>query len=151
MEKHCRCARVMNWDKTSPKRLAPHIFPIAEAESTSGKTSWGFTTRSVGGMIMTHGDDAGLCVPPAVAPIQVVVMVVRDDIDARERAAKIADSLASAGHRVKLDDRTGTSFGRRAAEWGAKRRSPANRYWTQGVSGWSRDPSFDATYATRWC
>jgi prolyl-tRNA synthetase len=84
------------------------------------QTSWGFTTRSIGGLIMTHGDDNGLCLPPAVAPTQVVVMVVRDDADTKQRASALTDELREAGHRVKLDDRTDTSFGRRAVDWELK-------------------------------
>ncbi len=46
-------------------------------------TSWGTSTRMVGGLIMAHGDDQGLVVPPALAPIQAVVLLVRDEDGAR--------------------------------------------------------------------
>lgn len=100
-------------------------FDTTYLSDTSGRehvwqTSWGFTTRSIGGLIMTHGDDNGLCLPPAVAPTQVVVMVVRDDADTKQRANTLTDELIQAGHRVKLDDRTDTSFGRRAVDWELK-------------------------------
>ena len=69
------------------------------------QTSWGVSTRIIGGIIMTHGDDSGLVLPPAVAPIQVVVIPVQQHkegvIDA---AKKLADTLKAAGIRVKLDD-----------------------------------------------
>jgi hypothetical protein len=60
------------------------------------QTSWGVSTRLVGALIMGHGDDAGLRVPPALAPIQVVVLVVRDEGGAGEKAAALAEQLRSA-------------------------------------------------------
>src|SRR3954454_23092862 len=84
------------------------------------QTSWGASTRLIGALIMTHGDDSGLRLPPALAPVQVVVLLVRNEEGAGERAAAIADDLRAAGHRVELDDRVDTSFGRRAVEWELK-------------------------------
>jgi prolyl-tRNA synthetase len=84
------------------------------------QTSWGTSTRMVGGLIMTHGDDNGLRVPPNVAPIQVVVMVVRDEPAVLEAAHRIVDELRELGVRVKLDDQVGQSFGRRAVQWEIK-------------------------------
>ena len=81
-------------------------------------TSWGSTTRMVGGLIMVHGDDAGLRIPPAVAPVQVVVLAVKDESTAAAR--RIADELSAAGLRVGLDDRTDQPFGRRAVNWELK-------------------------------
>ena len=83
-------------------------------------TSWGVTTRMVGGLIMAHGDDRGLRLPPAIAPVQVVVLVVRADEGVREKAAALADELRAAGVRVRLDDRVDTSYGRRATDWELK-------------------------------
>src|SRR3546814_8570813 len=51
-------------------------------------TSWGVSTRLVGGLIMTHGDDSGLVVPPAPAATQVVVLLVRDADGAGDAAAE---------------------------------------------------------------
>ncbi|NIK56876.1 proline--tRNA ligase [Kribbella shirazensis] len=81
-------------------------------------TSWGSTTRMVGGLIMVHGDDAGLRVPPAVAPTQVVVLAVKEEAIAAARG--IADELSAAGLRVTVDDRTDQPFGRRAVNWELK-------------------------------
>jgi prolyl-tRNA synthetase len=71
-------------------------------------TSWGVTTRLVGAIIMTHGDDSGLVLPPAVAPYQVVIVPIGRE-NWREtvlpRALEIKDQLAGAGVRVTLDDR----------------------------------------------
>jgi prolyl-tRNA synthetase len=79
-------------------------------------TSWGTTTRMIGGMIMVHGDDNGLRVPPRLAPIQAYVMVVKDGDGVTEAAAKLRDALRDAGIRVGFDDRVDTPFGRRAVD-----------------------------------
>ena len=81
-------------------------------------TSWGVSTRVVGALVMCHGDDRGLRLPPRVAPTQAVVVAVKDE--AVEAARKLADRLADAGVRARLDDRTSQSFGRRAVEWELK-------------------------------
>jgi prolyl-tRNA synthetase len=83
-------------------------------------TSWGVSTRMVGGLIMGHGDDAGLRVPPVLAPVQVVVIAVRDDDAVIERCRGLAAELADAGVRVELDVRVETSMGRRATDWELK-------------------------------
>ncbi|MGH9111384.1 MAG: proline--tRNA ligase [Acidimicrobiales bacterium] len=83
-------------------------------------TSWGSSTRMVGGLIMAHGDDDGLVVPPVLAPTQVVVLLVKDDEGAGERARALADELTAAGVRTRLDDRVEQSFGRRATDWELK-------------------------------
>jgi len=71
-------------------------------------TSWGVSTRLVGGIIMTHGDDSGLVLPPRVAPYQVVIVPIGRD-NWREtvlpRAEELRRELAAAGIRVTLDDR----------------------------------------------
>ena len=74
----------------------------------------------LGGLIMAHGDDNGLRVPPRLAPIQAVVLLVRDEDGAGERAHLITESLRTAGVKVQLDDRTDTSFGRRVTDWELK-------------------------------
>jgi prolyl-tRNA synthetase len=83
-------------------------------------TSWGASTRLVGGLVMAHGDDDGLVVPPVLAPIQALVLVVKGEDGAGERAAALADELAAAGIRTRLDDRVGQSFGRRVTDWELK-------------------------------
>ena len=83
-------------------------------------TSWGVSTRMIGGLIMCHGDDAGLRMPPAVAPIQAVVLAIRDEGDVMAEARRIADQLLERGLRVRLDDRVDTGFGRRAVDWEIK-------------------------------
>jgi prolyl-tRNA synthetase len=86
-------------------------------------TSWGATTRLVGGVVMAHGDDAGLRLPPAVAPHQVVIVpIVRDDdrADVLAAAGAVADDLRSTGIRVRLDDREGYRPGFKFHEWELK-------------------------------
>ncbi len=69
------------------------------------QTSWGCTTRMIGGIIMTHGDDNGLVLPPAVAPIQVVIVPVQMHKEGvLDKANEIANTLRAAGIRVKVDD-----------------------------------------------
>lgn len=69
------------------------------------QTSWGSTTRMIGGIIMTHGDDNGLVLPPAVAPIQVIIIPVQQHKEGvLAEAYKVADMLRAAGIRVKVDD-----------------------------------------------
>ena len=88
---------------------------------TPHQTSWGVSTRLIGAMIMTHGDDNGLVIPPRVAPIQVVLIPIRGDkvpavID---ELKKIKEELSKLGVRVKLDDSDKTP-GWKFAEWEMK-------------------------------
>jgi prolyl-tRNA synthetase len=67
---------------------------------------------------MGHGDDFGLVLPPALAPIQVVVVVVKDsDGEVARAAAAVVDELKARGVRTRLDDNAGQGFGWRATEW----------------------------------
>ena len=69
------------------------------------QTSWGVTTRLIGAIIMAHGDDSGLVLPPAVAPIQIVIIPVAQHKEGvLEKASELRDRLKAAGFRVKLDD-----------------------------------------------
>ena len=82
-------------------------------------TSWGVTTRLIGGLIMTHGDDSGLVLPPAIAPYQVVIVPIGRE-NWREtvlpRAKEIQQELVAAGVRVTLDERDERP-GWKFAEW----------------------------------
>ena len=69
------------------------------------ETSWGMSTRIIGGLIMTHGDNNGLVLPPAVAPVQVVVVpVAQHKPGVLEKAAEVYEALKAAGVRVRIDD-----------------------------------------------
>jgi prolyl-tRNA synthetase len=83
-------------------------------------TSWGVSTRLIGGVIMTHGDDSGLILPPNVAPYQVVIVPIprgnwKDTV--LPKAEAIRAELTAAGVRVKLDASEENSPGWKYAEW----------------------------------
>ncbi len=68
------------------------------------QTSWGMTTRMIGAIIMVHGDDNGLVLPPRIAPTQVMVIPIAQHKEGvLEKAAELKDKLAVAGYRVKAD------------------------------------------------
>ena len=92
----------------------------AGQQQTCWTTSWGASTRMVGGLIMAHGDDAGLRLPPRVAPLQAVVIAVKDDVRTTAAAAALVDDLVHAGVRARLDARATQGFGRRTTEWELK-------------------------------
>lgn len=72
------------------------------------QTSWAVSTRFVGGIIMTHGDDAGLMLPPKLAPVQVIVIPIwkKDDEKAGvlNAASSVKEILKAAGIKIKIDD-----------------------------------------------
>ncbi|MFZ0633992.1 MAG: proline--tRNA ligase [Candidatus Acidiferrales bacterium] len=84
-------------------------------------TSWGLSTRFIGAIIMVHGDDQGLILPPRLAPHQVVLVPIfkTDDekISVMEAARKIRAELVAAEIRVKLDEREGSSPGFKFNDW----------------------------------
>ncbi|CAA6658474.1 unnamed protein product [Spirodela intermedia] len=72
------------------------------------QTSWAISTRFIGGIIMTHGDDAGLMLPPKIAPVQVVIVPIWKTADEKvgvlESVSSIEKALKTAGIKVKVDD-----------------------------------------------
>jgi prolyl-tRNA synthetase len=83
-------------------------------------TSWGVSTRMIGGVIMTHGDDGGLILPPRVAPYQVVIIPIprgnwKETIVPKAR--EIRDQLVARGVRVMIDDRDSQTPGWKYNEW----------------------------------
>lgn len=83
-------------------------------------TSWGTSTRMIGGIIMTHGDERGLVLPPVVAPVQcVIVPVAAHKAGVLEKCREVEKRLAAAGVRVKLDD-SDNSPGWKFNEWEMK-------------------------------
>ncbi|MBQ5670733.1 MAG: proline--tRNA ligase, partial [Oscillospiraceae bacterium] len=94
-------------DKTN-KKTNPH------------ETSWGVSTRLIGGIIMTHGDNNGLVLPPKVAPIQAIILpIAQHKAGVLEAAGAIKDRLIAAGFRTKLDD-SDNSMGWKCAEYEMK-------------------------------
>ena len=97
---------IMYTDKEN-KKVYPH------------QTSWGVTTRLIGAIIMTHGDDSGLVLPPAVAPIQTVIIPIAQHKEGvLEKCTEVRDRLAKQ-FRVKLDD-TDNSAGWKFSEYEMK-------------------------------
>jgi len=84
------------------------------------QTSWGFSTRSIGGLILAHGDDNGLRLPPKIAPIQVVVVPAKPDDDVLAAAEAIRAELKSLGIRVEVDTRDDETFGFKLNKWEVK-------------------------------
>jgi prolyl-tRNA synthetase len=74
----------------------------------------------MGALIMGHGDENGLVVPPRLAPVQCVVVLVKDEEGSGEAARKLVDELRAHGVRAELDARVDVSFGRRATDWELK-------------------------------
>ena len=84
-------------------------------------TSWGASTRLIGGLIMTHGDNRGLVLPPRVAPTQVVIVpIAAHKGNVMEKVDEIYASLKSMGIKVEVDDRDGYSPGWKFNEWEMK-------------------------------
>ena len=86
------------------------------------QTSWGCSTRMVGGLIMAHGDEKGLVIPPKLAPTQVVILIVRDGEGVTEAAEDLKAELAGelGSQKVQIDSQTAVSFGRRSTDWEIK-------------------------------
>ena len=93
-------------------------------ETFAWQTSWGVSWRLIGGMIMTHGDDKGLILPPKIAPIQVVIIPIyytNDDKDSViQKAHQIKDDLSKIKIRVHLDDREQLTPGFKFNDWEMK-------------------------------
>ncbi len=93
-------------------------------EEYAWNTSWGVSTRLVGGLVMTHGDDVGVVVPPRLAPTQVIVVPIgRSDEQwavVREAANRVVGGLGEAGVRVEADTRRHLSPGAKFFEWERK-------------------------------
>ncbi len=92
-------------------------------EKFAWQTSWGVSTRLIGGMIMTHGDDSGLRLPPRVAPTQVVIVpIFKSGLEGalKEKVAKIAADLRAKDVRVREDVREHLRPGFKFTEWEVK-------------------------------
>ncbi|MCL4387129.1 MAG: proline--tRNA ligase [Patescibacteria group bacterium] len=98
-------------------------------ESKEGKreyvwqSSWGISTRSIGSIILTHGDDKGLVLPPAIAPVQVIIIPICKDNKEKEAVLKAIKEITSkfgTDIRIKVDDRENLSPGWKFNEWEIK-------------------------------
>jgi len=96
---------------------------VNNVETYAWQASWGVSWRLIGGMIMTHGDDKGLILPPKIAPIQVVIIPIytNDDKDSvMQKAHQIKDDLSKIDLRVHLDDREQLTPGFKFNDWEMK-------------------------------
>ena len=84
------------------------------------QTSWGLSTRSIGGLIMTHGDDAGLKLPPRLAPIQAVIVPVKNETSVIDACHEIAASLKKSDVRVFIDEGDNETLGSKINKWELK-------------------------------
>jgi prolyl-tRNA synthetase len=92
-------------------------------EEFAWNTSWGVSTRLVGALVMSHGDDAGIVVPPKLAPVQVVIVPIlggAEESIVREKTDSVAKQLRAKGVRVKVDARDNITAGAKYYEWERK-------------------------------
>ncbi|RIK29608.1 MAG: proline--tRNA ligase [Anaerolineae bacterium] len=124
----------MMWDKRALQSGTSHYFGTNFAKAFDIKfldksnelqfaetTSWAISSRIIGAMIMVHGDDQGLVLPPRLAPIQAVVVPIFKNDAEKTKVMEVADrlfaELKSAGIRVKMDDRDNVSSGFKFNDW----------------------------------
>jgi len=84
------------------------------------QTSWAITTRSMGALVLMHGDDNGIVLPPKIAPTQVVIVPITEDEVLRKYCEEIAEELEKSEVRVQLDSRQGWTPGRKFNDWEVK-------------------------------
>ena len=97
-----------------------HFTDKNNQQATPFETSWGLSTRLIGGIIMTHGDNNGLVLPPRIAPIQAIVIPVAQHKEGvLDAAAALLDRLKAAGIRAQMDD-SDQSMGWKAAQYEMK-------------------------------
>ena len=124
----------MMWDKRALQSGTSHYFGDNFAKAFeiqflnkdnkltfAQTTSWAISSRIIGAMIMVHGDDNGLVLPPRLAPIQAVVVPIFKNDAEKEKVMEVADRLfaeiKAAGVRVKFDDRDNVSSGFKFNDW----------------------------------
>jgi prolyl-tRNA synthetase len=124
----------MMWDKRALQSGTSHYFGDNFAKAFeiqflnkdnkltfAQTTSWAISSRIIGAMIMVHGDDNGLVLPPRLAPIQAVVVPIFKNDDEKAKVMEVADrifsELKAAGIRIKMDDRDNVSSGFKFNDW----------------------------------
>ena len=91
-----------------------------DTDEFAWQTSWGLSTRSIGGLILTHGDDDGLVLPPKLAPIQVIIVTVNMTEPEMKLASELANTLTAGGIRAEIDSRDEERFGFKLNKWEVK-------------------------------
>jgi prolyl-tRNA synthetase len=113
-----------NLGQNFAKQFALKFASEAGTEEFAWNTSWGVSTRMVGGLVMTHGDDKGLVLPPKVAPIQVVIVPIyrkaEEGAEVLAKARELSAALATAGVRAHVDERDNLTPGAKYYEWELK-------------------------------
>src|SRR5207247_1783957 len=113
-------------------------------------TSWGVSTRMIGGLVMTHSDDNGLVCPPKLAPVQVVIVPIWKSEEEKSQVlavgGKVKEELARAGVRVELDARDSLKPGAKYFEWEAEVKQQ-----TGGTVRVLPDPEFRSAEAPKTC
>jgi prolyl-tRNA synthetase len=124
----------MMWDKRALQSGTSHYFSTNFAKAFEIQflnkentlqycetTSWAISSRIIGAMIMVHGDDQGLVLPPRLAPTQAVIVPIFKKEDEKAKVMEVADrvftELKAAGIRVKMDDRDNVSSGFKFNDW----------------------------------
>jgi prolyl-tRNA synthetase len=124
----------MMWDKRALQSGTSHYFSTNFAKAFeiqflnkenqlqyAETTSWAISSRIIGAMIMVHGDDQGLVLPPRLAPIQVVIVPIYKNDAEKSKVMEVADrvflELKAAGIRIKMDDRDNVSSGFKFNDW----------------------------------
>jgi prolyl-tRNA synthetase len=124
----------MMWDKRALQSGTSHYFGQNFAKAFDIKyldqnntlqfaetTSWAISSRMIGAMIMVHGDDQGLVLPPRLAPIQAVIVPIYKNDTEKGKVMEVADrvfkELKDAGIRIKMDDRDNVSSGFKFNDW----------------------------------
>ena len=122
--KGVQCATSHHLGQNFSKMFDISFFDKEKKKQLVWQTSWGFTTRSIGVMIMMHSDNSGLVLPPRVAPVQVVIipiLTVKDDSKAiLSKGEEIYDSLKKVGIKVYFDDSDVHNPGWKYANWELK-------------------------------
>jgi len=82
------------------------------------QNSWGFSTRSIGGLIMSHGDEKGLVMPPNIAPTQIIIIPIPGHNNALTKSQELLETLKN--YRVKIDDKEDETAGAKFNKWELK-------------------------------
>ena len=91
--RHYKLELHISWDRILPKASGIEFQNKAGELETAWTTSWGVSTRLIGGLIMTHSDDNGLLLPPRIAPQQVVIQPIYRNDEQRERVGMYCQQL----------------------------------------------------------
>ncbi len=123
--KALQCGTSHNLGQNFSKAFGIKFLDENEKEAFAWQTSWGVSTRLIGALIMVHGDDKGIILPPKVASLQIAIVPIpiSDSVEnARvlSAAGKLKTDLEKAGFSVKLDDRDDKSPGWKYNEWELK-------------------------------